>query len=94
MTRTVALRLAASAGAVALTMTALLGSGAVTAGAVTAVPRTGILPPKNPAHNVSPDPDFLAARACAHGGDSATCNAIVLRAIAHARQVQEKIGGR
>ena len=58
-----------------------------------AVPDRGILPPKNPARNVSPDPNFLAARSCASGGDSAACNAIVARAVAHARRVLEKIGG-
>ena len=58
-----------------------------------AVPDRGILPPKNPARNVSPDPNFLAARSCSGGGDSAACNTIVARAVAHARKVLENIGG-
>src|SRR5215471_18634338 len=80
-------RPAASLGAIALTVTALAGlslAGPVLGGAGiarpalagAAVPDRGVLPPKNPAHNVSPDPNFLAARSCAGGGDSAACNAI------------------
>jgi hypothetical protein len=87
-------RLAVALGSIALSVIALLGSGAVPAGAIVAVtPGRGILPPKNPARNVSPDPNFLAVRSCARGGDSAACNAVVLRAITHARQVLERIGG-
>lgn len=86
-------RLAASLGAIALTAVALLGSAAVAASAGVATPGRGILPPKNPARNVSPSPDFLSARSCARGGDSAACNTIVLRAVAHARQVLERFGG-
>ena len=86
-------RLAASIGAIALTVAALVGPSAVAAGASTAVPGTGILPPKNPSSDVNPSPDFLAAGSCARGGDSAACNTLVLRAVAHARKVLEKIGG-
>ena len=86
-------RLAASVGALALTVAALLGSAAVAASAGVAIPDKGILPPKNPAHNVNPDPNFPSAGSCAGGKDSAACNAIVLRAVTHARQVLEKIGG-
>jgi hypothetical protein len=86
-------RLAASLSAIALTAAALLGSGVIAAGATVALPDKGIVPPKNPSHNVSPDPYFLLSRSCLGGGDSATCNALVLRAIAHARGVLEKIGG-
>ena len=86
-------RLAAIAGAIALTVAALLGSGAAAATVSAATPRSGILPPKNPSRNVNPDPNFLSSGSCAGGRDSATCNAIVLRAVAHARQVLEKIGG-
>jgi hypothetical protein len=57
------------------------------------VPGHGILPPQAPTRDVSPSPDFLAARSCAGGGDSAACNALVLHAIGHARKVLEKIGG-
>jgi hypothetical protein len=76
----------------ALVVTALLGLGAAgSAGA--AVQSKGILPPKNPAHNVSPSPNFLGARSCRGGGDSAACNTIVVRAITHARTELEKLGG-
>jgi len=93
MTRKLASRLAATAAAIALGTAALLGAGAAAAGASSAIPAKAILPPKNPSRDVSPDPNFLAARSCADGGDSAACNTMVLRAIAHARSVQEKIGG-
>jgi hypothetical protein len=86
-------RLAASIGAIALTAAAFLGPGAITAVASTAVPASGILPPKNPSSDVNPSPNFLAAGSCGGGGDSAACNALVLRAVAHARKVLEKIGG-
>ncbi len=92
-------RLAGRLSAVALTTAALLGSGAIAASAVaagaavTVTPDKGILPPKNPARDVNPDPDFLVAASCAGGGDSAACNTLVLRAVAHARQVLEKMGG-
>ena len=85
--------LKASLGAIALAAVALLGPAAVTASAGVAIPDRGVLPPKNPAHNVSPSPDFLIAASCEHGGDSAACNTRVLRAVAHARQVLEKFGG-
>jgi hypothetical protein len=93
MTTMPAFRWAASVGAIAVSVAALLGPGAAAAGARTAIPAKPILPPKNPAHDVSPNPNFLAARSCAHGGDSAACNTLVLRAVAHARSVQEQIGG-
>jgi len=99
-------RPAASLGAIALTVTALAGLSVAgpalagpgvarpaLAGAGFAGPDRGVVPPKNPAHNVSPDPNFLTARSCAGGGDSAACNTIVARAVAHARKVLEKIGG-
>ena len=72
-------RLAVSLGSIALTAAALLGS-AVPASAG-AAPDRGILPPKNPARNVSPSPDFLSAGTCVGGQDSAGCNIIVLRAV-------------
>src|SRR5580698_576754 len=84
-------RLAASLGAIALAAAALLGSAAASAGID--IPGKGVLPPKNPAHNVSSEPDFLTARSCAGGRDSAACNSIVVRAIANARKELEKLGG-
>jgi len=86
-------RLAASIGAVALAAAVLLAPAAVAASAGVLTPDKGILPPKNPAHNVSPNPNFLSARSCAKGADSAACNTIVLHAVTHARKVLEKIGG-
>jgi hypothetical protein len=87
------LRLAASLVATALTVTALLVSPAAAASASPAGPQKGILPPKNPSRDVNPSPNFLYAGSCRGGGDSAACNTIVLRAVAHAREVLEKIGG-
>jgi hypothetical protein len=79
---------------VTLTAAALLGSAAVAgASATAAAPDTGILPPKNPARSVSPNPNFFAVSACRGGGDSAACNSVVVRAITHARQVLERFGG-
>jgi hypothetical protein len=86
-------RLAAILGATALALTVLFGSGAVAASASAVVPGTGILPPKNPSADVNPNPDFLLSSSCYGGGDSAKCNTLVLRAIAHARKVLEKMGG-
>jgi hypothetical protein len=83
-------RLAARLGAIALGATVLLGFASVAASASVARPATGMLPPKSPAGNVSPSPDFLAAGSCAGGQDSAACNTIVLHAITHARKVLEK----
>ena len=80
-------------GTIALVLTAFFGPGAAAAGASAAVAAKGILPPKNPASDVNPDPDFLVSSHCSGGGDSAACNALVLRAVAHARKVAEKIGG-
>lgn len=77
-------------GAAVVTVTAVTS---VFAAPVFAAPATGIVPPKNPARDVSPSPNFFTARSCAGGGDSGTCNAIVVRAITHARAVLEKMGG-
>ena len=87
------LQLAARLGAIALGAAVILGSASVVATAGVARPASGVLPPKNPARNVSPSPDFLASASCAGGKDSAACNTIVLHAITHARKVLEKVGG-
>jgi hypothetical protein len=58
-----------------------------------AVAHTGIVPPKNPSRSLPPSPDFMAARSCASSGNGRACNREVLKAIAHARKVLEKIGG-
>jgi hypothetical protein len=86
-------RLSARLGAVAVTAAALLASAAITASAGVAAPDKGILPPRNPARNVAPAPNFLYSSTCGGGKDSAACNAIVLRAVAHARKVLENLGG-
>jgi hypothetical protein len=85
--------LAARLGAIALGVAVLLGSASFAASANVARPAKGVLPPKNPARNVSPSPYFLGAVSCAGGKDSAACNTIVLRAISHARKVLENVGG-
>jgi len=87
------LRLAARLGAIALGAAVLLGSASIAVSASAARPAAGVLPPRNPARNVNPNPDFLLAASCAGGKDSAACNTIVLRAITHARKVLENIGG-
>lgn len=50
-----------------------------------ALPRTGILPPRNPAKNISPNPNFYEY--CVAGGldNTAACNAKALQAIDRAR---------
>jgi hypothetical protein len=78
--------------AIALTVAALLGPAACAASAGVARADKGILPPKTPAHDVSPSPDFRSSPHCPGGGNSAACNSVVLRAIAHARQVLENLG--
>ena len=85
--------LATRLGAIALGAAVLLGSGSVAASAGVARPASGVLPPKNPARNVSPSPFFLGTATCAGGKDSAACNTLVLRAVTHARKVLEKVGG-
>ena len=87
------LQLAARLGAVVLGAAALLGPATVAASASVDRPATGILPPKNPARDVTPSPYFLGSGSCAGGKDSAACNTMVLHAITHARKVLEKIGG-
>src|ERR1700691_5366769 len=87
------LQLATRLGAIALSAAVLIGSASVAASANVARPAKGVLPPKNPARNVGPSPDFLGAVSCAGGKDSAACNTIVLRAITHARKVLENVGG-
>lgn len=84
-------RPAALLGTISIIAAALVGSAAVAGAGV--APDKGIVPPKNPSRSVSPGPDFLSARSCEGGGDSSACNTIVLRAITHAREVLEKIGG-
>jgi hypothetical protein len=89
-------RLAVSIGAVALTGAALIGPGATFADAGTGAvqPATrGIVPPKNPSRSLAPSPDFLARPSCAHGGDGRRCNALVRRAVRHARKVLENMRG-
>jgi hypothetical protein len=87
------LQLATRLGVIALSAAVLLGPASVAASASVARPASGVLPPKKPARNVNPSPDFLGNASCAGGKDSAACNTIVLRAITHARTVLEKIGG-
>jgi hypothetical protein len=51
----------------------------------------GVLPPGDPSESLPPSPDFLLS--CDEGNDGTACNSLVLQAIAHARQVMEKMGG-
>jgi len=59
-----------------------------------AAPQTGVLPPKNPSKSLPPDPNFTASPSpCVQHGNSSACNRQVLKAIAHARKVLEKMSG-
>jgi hypothetical protein len=58
-----------------------------------AAAQAGIVPPKNPARSLPPSPDFIGLGACASRSNGRACNREVLRAIAHARKVLEKMGG-
>jgi hypothetical protein len=53
--------------------------------------RRGMLPPRNPAANLSPSPSFLAS--CPQGDDGSQCNSLALAAISHARQTLEEMAG-
>lgn len=93
-----ALRLVVSLSAIAVTSVALVGPGTAlaTAGStagITAPAHKGILPPKNPRRSLAPSPSFLSAPACARGQDGSRCNSIVRKAVAHARNVLEKMAG-
>jgi hypothetical protein len=90
-----ALRLVASFAAIALTGAALMGPGTALA-SVSAAPASahkGILPPKNPARSLAPDPSFLYSASCSGGKDGSACNSRALKAITHARKVLEKMAG-
>jgi hypothetical protein len=95
-------------GAIALTGIALIIPGPTLASARTpgrastrplalasvgAAAHKGIVPPKKPARSLRPSPFFPLSPSCAHGKDGSNCNALVLKAIAHARKVLEKLGG-
>jgi hypothetical protein len=70
--------------------------GAVTRGAgnSAAAPQTGIVPPKNPSKSLPPSPNFLSSSsACVLHPNGSPCNRQVLKAIAHARKVLEKMSG-
>jgi hypothetical protein len=90
-----AFRLAAGFAAIAITAAAPIGSGVASAAvAVTAAQHKGIVPPKNPAKSLAPDPDFLSFQSpCSGTNDGRKCNREVLKAIAHARKVLEKLRG-
>ncbi|HVB43997.1 MAG TPA: hypothetical protein VNF47_15020 [Streptosporangiaceae bacterium] len=83
------------AGAAAIAaLAALTGPASVLAAPRTpGVARIGILPPRNPGHNVRPRPFFLGMSACRRGKDSGSCDRAVLSAIAHARSVLEGMRG-
>jgi hypothetical protein len=82
----------------ALTAVAVFAMWTVPAGANAAASRpaaaqTGIVPPRNPSRSLAPSPDFIGSGSCAGRRDSRACNREVLKAIAHARKVLEKMGG-
>jgi hypothetical protein len=58
-----------------------------------AAPQTGIVLPKNPSRSLPPSPDFMGSSSCARSGKGRACNREVLKAIAHARKVLEKMRG-
>jgi len=64
------------------------------AGNSAAAPQTGIVPPKNPSKSLPPSPNFLSSSSpCALHPNGSPCNRQVLKAIAHARKVLEKMSG-
>jgi len=67
--------------------------GADAAASRPAVAHAGIVPPKNPSRSLPPSPDFLGAGICRSASNGRACNREVLKAIAHARKVLEKMGG-
>jgi hypothetical protein len=80
----------------AITVFAMWSAGPAGADASASRPATaqaGIVPPKNPSRSLPPRPDFMASRSCASSGKGRACNREVLKAIAHARKVLEKMGG-
>ncbi len=58
-----------------------------------AAAQAGIVPPKNPSRSLPPSPDFTGPGSCASRSNGRACNREVLKAIAHARKVLEKMGG-
>jgi hypothetical protein len=68
-------------------------AGADAAASRAAAAHTGIVPPKNPSRSLAPRPDFLGTGSCASSSNGRACNREVLKAIAHARKVLEKMGG-
>ncbi len=85
--------LAVRLGGVALACGALIIGGGTLASARVATPHKGILPPHNPSRSLRPNPFFLGSPACRRAKDGTGCNTSALKAIAHARKVQEKIAG-
>lgn len=53
----------------------------------------GIVPPRRPRRSLAPFPDFPRRSSCVNGGNSKTCNTLVLQAVAHARKELENIKG-
>jgi hypothetical protein len=86
-------RLVAGIGTIILIGVALLGPVTGVASAKVAAPAKGILPPKHPSKSLKPDPDFLDSPHCYDGQDNASCNSLVLKAIARARRKLEHLGG-
>jgi hypothetical protein len=88
-----AFRLTAKLAAIMVLSAGLIGLGMVPA-ATAASAHSGITPPHNPSRSLAPSPDFVSFRSPCHGGsDGRSCNLEVLKAIAHARKVLEKLGG-
>jgi hypothetical protein len=59
-----------------------------------AAAQTGIVPPKNPSRSLAPSPDFMESGSCVSSSTSGrACDREVLKAIAHARKVLEKMRG-
>jgi hypothetical protein len=86
-------RLTAKLAAIMVLSAGLIGLGTVSA-ATAATGHKGIIPPHNPAKSLPPSPDFLSFQSpCFGGSDGRSCNLQVLKSIAHARKVLEKLGG-
>ncbi|HUB40205.1 MAG TPA: hypothetical protein VMA72_15245 [Streptosporangiaceae bacterium] len=67
--------------------------GADAAASRPAAAQAGIVPPKNPSRSLPPRPNFMGLSVCISRSNGRACNREVLKAIAHARKVLEKMGG-
>ncbi len=85
-------RFRSAVGVAVLVIAGVVGSTSVGAAALPLLRGRGVLPPHNPGRSLYPRPDFLDARACQGGKDTAACNQLVLAAVSSARRGLERMG--